>query len=703
MHTFFGKLAAAPRITRRRRRHAGAEGPQGSPARPPRRTLAEPEGGFMLIEVIISALLVATIVIATLTGFDVVNRTTADQRQHDQAIVLASQSQEQLRSDPSSTLQTLESSPHSYTAVVSGTTYTITQQAQLLPAGEYSASCAVNETKRQSTNAFKITSKVTWPQQTATKRLPVYESSIITPPVGSGLEVDAGNSPTPTEGVSGITALVKYIPAGGGSTVTLERTTGSEGCVIFGGIPATSATVEIKEILGFVTRNGSTTYPPKEVLIAPNITTHYQVTYNRGGAIKARFAYNNSTSNYKHANNEGTGEVEEPIISDTFVAANNRMNAAPNYELGSTRGNTGALYEPLPGKTGTYEASAVSPRDSARYPTGNLFPFIAVEKGYWTVYAGDCPQNQPETVTGNVVKAEENSLVTPGGLTEVKVPMSYVALNLYKFSETKVNGLAASERWKDLETTTSYPVTITNTKCSGSTPNNESAVNDQHTQETTTETTKPKYGGHLEDPFQPFGTEFTLCLLDSSLERTYKVKYENKALIGGSVSIYLPQRPTGEVVKEREEKESAYKAKEAAYKAKEAAYKTKETAYKTKETEYKAKETAYKNKEAEYKAKKTEKLKKEYETLKKEYETLKKEYETLKKEYETLKGEYETLKGEYVTDKSEYETDKTEYLTDKTEYETLKKEYEKLKGEYEATKAEEKEGALVTVEKGTVC
>jgi hypothetical protein len=495
--------------------------------------------------------------------------------------------------------------------------------------------------------------------------------------------------------VSGITALVKYIPAGGGSTVTLERTTGSEGCVIFGGIPATSATVEIKEILGFVTRAGSTSYPPKEVLIAPNITTHYQVTYNRGGAVKPEFAYpypKNETT-YKHLNNEGTGEVTEPVTADTFVAYNNLMNASPNYEVGSTQGKNGTLYEPLPGK---YEASAISPRDPARYPTGNLFPFIAIESGYWTVFAGDCRENQPETVTASAVKAEEKVLVTPGGLTPVKVPMSYVALNLYKFSETKVNELAASQRWKDLETTTSYPVTITNTKCYGSTPNNESAVNDQHKQETTTETTKPKYGGHLEDPFQPFGTEFTLCLLDSSLERTYKVKYENKAPIGGSVSIYLPQRPTGEVVKEREETEAGYKAKESEYETEKNKYTTEKTKYTTEKTKYTTEKTKYTTEKTKYTTEKTN-----YENYKKEYEkTGKSEYKT---KYEAAKTAYEKAKTEYVKAETEYKKAETEYKKAETEYKKDESEYITDKKAYEKAKAEEKEGASVTVEKGTVC
>ena len=53
------------------------------------RCTAGAQEGFLLIEVIISTLLVALIVVATLTGFDVVNRVSADERMHNEAAALA--------------------------------------------------------------------------------------------------------------------------------------------------------------------------------------------------------------------------------------------------------------------------------------------------------------------------------------------------------------------------------------------------------------------------------------------------------------------------------------------------------------------------------------------------------------------------------------------------------------------------------------
>src|SRR5277367_4438994 len=48
-----------------------------------------PEAGDTLIEVLVSALLVGLIVVATLTGFNETTKVSQDERAHDQASVLA--------------------------------------------------------------------------------------------------------------------------------------------------------------------------------------------------------------------------------------------------------------------------------------------------------------------------------------------------------------------------------------------------------------------------------------------------------------------------------------------------------------------------------------------------------------------------------------------------------------------------------------
>ena len=63
---------------------------------------------------------------------DETNKVSQDERSHNQASVLAAQSQEQLRSDPGSTLNALAATPHEYTQTVGGTTYKINQSARFV-------------------------------------------------------------------------------------------------------------------------------------------------------------------------------------------------------------------------------------------------------------------------------------------------------------------------------------------------------------------------------------------------------------------------------------------------------------------------------------------------------------------------------------------------------------------------------------------
>jgi Tfp pilus assembly protein PilV len=749
MRTFIEKKQGKDRVRRRA---------LAAVLRRSKRCAASGEDGFLLIEVIVSAMLVAIIVIGTFSGFDVINRSTAEERHHEQAALLAAASQEQLRSDPASALQSLQSSPHVYTQTVEGTIYKITQGAELEPAAGSGSACQAGSSTRQSGNAYRITSTVAWHTQEATKRPAVVASSLITPPIGSSLEVDILAAPASTEGVAGLTGNVKYTPEGTTGTATQTQTTGSEGCLLFGAIPSYEAEIEIAEALGYVTIDGKSKLPIKHETLAPNYTSHYTAYYNRGGALQAKFEYSGAAT-ANHKNNAGTAEVAQTVAGDTFVALNTGMEQTPNFELGSTSYGSSAVV-PYEVNTGTLQASATS--------KSNLFPFTETESA-WGVYAGDCTANEPKAVTGGAVEPAKKVFVKPGATTSVSVPTSYTTLNVYTEKESKV-AARGSKAWEALETTNAYPVLIDNLGCTAVTPVDEKEVSYKHAQTTTTGSS---IGGHLGNPFQPFGKEFSLCLVSAAKNQTYKVKYANMALAGGTVSIYLPQRPPATVSAERIEEESLWKTEEAAYKSAETNYKAKETAYKAKQTAYKAqeskknreveataKETAYNGKKTEYNGKKTEynnkvtqynSKKTEYNnkvtqytnklaeynktsaqggkktSQKTEYETFKTEYETFKTEYETFKTEYEKFKTEYLKFETEYEKFKTEYLKFETEYEeyakpkaeyeallaeyqTYKTSYEKSKANYEAAhkewetlKAEEKEGASVTVESGTTC
>ena len=260
-------------------------------------------------------MLVALIVTATFNGLDVATRVASDQRHRDAAAVLAAQSQEQLRTEPASALDVLETKTHKYTAKIGGTTYTITQEAKAVSASGNTTGCNATESTAQTGANILVTSKVSWPQQAA-DRAPVKQTERDYSARRLG---DRGRRPQRRNGgVPGVTARAEFIPNEAGTYNTVEGTTGTAGCVVLTGIQATSATVEIVEKPGYVTPAGALKIKPKTLTIAPNVTTHYTVQYAEAGRIGAQFTYEGATT-------YGGKEVK----SDTFVAYNNKMGIKP--------------------------------------------------------------------------------------------------------------------------------------------------------------------------------------------------------------------------------------------------------------------------------------------------------------------------------------------------------------------------------------
>jgi Tfp pilus assembly protein PilV len=639
------------------------------------------EDGFLLVEVMMSSVLVALIVVATFNGLDTATKISADQRRHDEAAVLAAQSQEQMRSEPAAALVALETNPHKYTRTIGGTTYTITQGAKAAGKSgeEETTECSVSSTKSETIN-IQINSSVTWPQLEKVGRPAVKEASVITPPTGSAIEVDVIDGSN--AGVSGVTAKATYTPVAAGAQNTIEGTTAGNGCVVLSGIQSTSATVEIVEKIGFVTRAGRLKVPPKLLTIAPNITTHYVVPYAEAGRIAARFTYKGATS----------WEGKE-VVGDTFVAQQaEEFEGEPKYEVGATY----FKYEPtgeeeftpllgtcslatlcVPRKTTVpaYEPTAYTAAGS-KYPHGDLYPF----KEGWRVWAGDCEAN----ATGEGVVTSK-PVVGGASPTAVNLPLGYTQLTVYKGTAVGHEG--------SFEETHLGPVKITNEACE-SAPTPPNAV----TQTFAHEQVETLAKGRLEDPFQPFGT-FQLCLVDKALNRIYTVPFTNaKAATPSTPTIYLGQRLTAEVSSEVTTKAAEVKAKEA-YKEK-SAYVNKASEAVTEKAKYETEKTAYNNDKGKYEAEKaayTTDLSK-YNSEKAAIATDKAKYEAEKTAYTTDLSKYNSEKAAIATDKTKYEAEKTKYTTKKTEYIKKKEEYEKSKKSSQKTEYETLEKEYKTAE-----
>jgi Tfp pilus assembly protein PilV/DNA segregation ATPase FtsK/SpoIIIE-like protein len=609
------------------------------------------QDGFQLIEVMVSALLLGLIAIATFTGIQAVNASNANSRFRTEAELLAAQSQEHLRTDPVTALEKLASESIIYSVTVDGTRYTVTQSAKQLNGSGVSSACTVTERTSHTAPNYQVTSAVIW--HGVQGGVPVAESSIVTPAVGSSLEVDIENAPTPTAGVSGVTVAVSYTSEESGSTVKLEGTTGAAGCIVFTGIRATTASITVEETQNFVTTSGALKVPPTEVTIAPNLTTPWATVYNEGGAVKAHFTYEGKTE-YKG----------QKVTGDTFVVANEESTAVPKFAVGSTsfvEPFESANEEPYAVKTSNYQQQGYTAK-GAKYLTGDLFPFPSA----WSAYAGDCEENEPLLVTGSKVSPGKG-VVSAGGTREIEVPMSYVTLKLYEGTLKKHTLLTTSAK--------AYEVKITNTACSQAipaepTPTHATGVAYAHVQKT-------NGSAVLENPFQPFG-KAEICLQNGT--RVDKATYNNTTVAGSTVSFYLGEETATEKQSTRKKEEEATKAKrlEEEAPAKTAREKEEGVEKKAAEEEVTSKAARETSEAADKKAAEAEVTSK---AAREKEEAAEKK---VKEEEPTTKSKRET---EEKTNKEKWEKEEKEKKVSKAQRETKEKEQ---KTSREASEAKEK-------------
>ncbi len=228
---------------------------------------------------------------------------------------------------------------------------------------------------------------------------------------------------TPPKGCPASPPSSTYTPLNSTTPETREGTTNTAGCIVFGDIESTAATVAIDEKSGFVTTTGALKVQPKEVALAPNITVHDSVVYDQGGAIKANFTWKGKS-----------------VTGDSFVVVSGQL-PAPKFEVGANLFSyEGSGEEDYPAGTGKYASSATTAK-GMRYSTGDLFPFL--EPNRWVVYSGDCIANNPHTFNA---REPREALVKTRSNDEVNVVTSKTNLLLAKAPKTSSSTAPAVSR-----------------------------------------------------------------------------------------------------------------------------------------------------------------------------------------------------------------------------------------------------------------
>lgn len=441
------------------------------------------EDGLSMIEVVISSMIVALIAVATLTGFSNAGRATARGRNRAQAAACAQQNEEKLRGLTIKRFESPEEIPpeevnencQPHKAGETGTVYTVI--SRIVPYTESESGVSETCTVEKAESSYvRTTTEVTWPA--LGKGTPVRQSSIVTVALSASLIVKVINqNQEPVEGVT--------IKTTDNSSI-YTQTTGAGGCVLYDSLPAASNISVEASKLGWVDKTGNANPTKTTSVIVGSPSSPVSFEMGQAGRIVANFV-------------DASKAVKR---GDTFVAFHNGAGTTNPFDLEGT--------------IGTYATAAESPM--------TLFPFVTVGKpatsSPYTVYAGDCTENNPETVTSKAVKSESVQ-VEPGETKTVSVVVPPVNVAVYEGTNTSSKVVSG----------TTSKATLTNTKCAGVLPNNYTSTPSYiHTQKL--------LEGHLEAPNQPFGT-FELCVSGTvgSETRRWKTTFTNNTNNGPSATV----------------------------------------------------------------------------------------------------------------------------------------------------------------------
>lgn len=336
----------------------------------PRSRQTKAEDGFILIEVLVSALILAIVAGAVLELIAATTHSAASERAHSVAYGLAQEDQARLRTARLASLNGLDHTNEN--VEVGGTRFEVRSQGRFVNNSSGTRSCSSGEA---SADYVEITSTVS----SATMLHPVSLHSIVAPSNGS---LDPSHGALAIQATNGAGKPVSGVTASISGPTNATASTGEEGCAIFADIPAGNYKV-VTGANGLINREGQTSETLNSVGVPGSATQQISVYWDRAGQIAPKFVYAEP----------GSGEMPTAAIDSMMV-------------FNSEGGKPAALY----GTPGT--VTLASPLEAK-----TAYPFSAT----YAVYAGSCTKDLPEPSSspaiGNV-KVEPGVLATP----QIQVP-----------------------------------------------------------------------------------------------------------------------------------------------------------------------------------------------------------------------------------------------------------------------------------------
>jgi Tfp pilus assembly protein PilV len=325
------------------------------------------DGGFALVEVMVSAVLLIVLATATLNIIDQSSRTSAQTRMRATATGLAQEDQDEMRV---MSVSQLDQRDRTYTKTINDINFTVRSTAQWVrDSGDVTCDSATDRVEY-----LKTTSYVTWPGHTSD---PVTLESYVSPGV-EALSTGALMVKLHTDPGVGVQGQTVRLSSGQSGLTDIN------GCVMFTGLDAGTITASWDGTTAdYVDRNGIQT-PSESVVIGAGQTAQLDRMWDRAGNAVVRWIDENrqgivpDTPQTTPGGGIGAGVVNSLITRPTYAAT--LQTRFFDNQTNSVAANTplDPHIVPVTVAGGTTKVS-------------ELFPFTQA----YTIFAGGCTANVP--------------------------------------------------------------------------------------------------------------------------------------------------------------------------------------------------------------------------------------------------------------------------------------------------------------------
>jgi Tfp pilus assembly protein PilV len=336
------------------------------------------EDGFILIEVLVSAVILAIVAGAVLTLIAATTRSAASSRSHSVAYGLAQEDQARMRTMRISSLNHLDSTKE---RTIGGTTYSVRSTGTFVNNKAGTPSCTE---ANASADYVAITSTVSSPVMPH----PVTLQSVVSPTSGS---LDPSHGTISFQVKNALGGGVGGVSLTGSGPSNFSGSSESSGCAVFADLPSGNYKV-VANGNGLITPDGKETWTKEQVGAPASGTQQVQIRFDTPGTIAAHFVY------------------KEPTQSEPAPAPVDSM------ELFNSENEQ---------KTLTFGTPTATPRLPVLEDKA-VFPF----QTKYLVYAGSCTSNNPDPKSEGINTAALGKVEVTAGAITTPPPIQIPALNL---------------------------------------------------------------------------------------------------------------------------------------------------------------------------------------------------------------------------------------------------------------------------------